>query len=186
MKTVILCGGRGTRLREHTEFIPKPLVRVGGMPILWHIMKIYSHYGFNDFVLCLGYKGDMIKDFFLNYEQKSSDFTLNLKRKQITIHNSNVEDWNIIFAETGLNTLTGSRIKRIEKYVNEDNFFLTYGDGVSDINIKSLLDFHKAHHKIGTVTAVRPVARFGLLDIEKKGHQITDFTKKNLVCRAGI
>ena len=128
MKTVILCGGRGTRLREHTEFIPKPLVRVGGMPILWHIMKIYSHYGFNDFVLCLGYKGDMIKDFFLNYEQKSSDFTLNLKRKQITIHNSNVEDWNIIFAETGLNTLTGSRIKRIEKYVNEDNFFLTYGD----------------------------------------------------------
>jgi glucose-1-phosphate cytidylyltransferase len=178
-KVVILCGGKGTRMQEETEFKPKPLVEVGGRPILWHIMKIYSHYGFNDFVLCLGYRGYMIKDFFLKYNDYSNDFRLNLKSEQIKIYDSITEDWNITFADTGLKSQTGSRIKRIEKYIDEDNFFMTYGDGVSDINIKKLLEFHNGHKKIGTVTAVRPLARFGMLKLD--GNNIKDFTKENLM-----
>ncbi|MBD3361818.1 glucose-1-phosphate cytidylyltransferase [Candidatus Woesearchaeota archaeon] len=178
-KVVILCGGQGTRLREETEFKPKPLVNIGNLPILWHIMKIYSHYGFNDFVLCLGYKGDMIKRFFMDLEWKKSDFTLNLKSKSQLNHSAPEEsDWNVTFAETGLTANTGARIKRIQKYINEDNFFLTYGDGVADIDINQLLNFHKSHSKIGTVTAVRPLSRFGLLTM--KGNQVLDFTKKYL------
>ena len=181
MKVVILCGGQGTRLREETEFKPKPLVEIGGMPILWHIMKTYSHYGFKDFVLCLGYKGNMIKNFFLNYDKLSRDFTYNPNSNKITKHGENdIEDWNITFAETGLNSETGSRIKKIEKYIDGDNFFLTYGDGVSNINIKELLDFHLKNGKIGTVTSVRPLTRFGLLEIEENNN-ITSFTKKRLV-----
>jgi glucose-1-phosphate cytidylyltransferase len=181
MKTIILCGGHGMRLREETEFKPKPLVEIGGLPILWHIMKIYSHYGFNDFVLCLGHKGHMIKDYFLNYENRISDFTLNLKNKKITTYSPDIENWNITFVDTGLNTNTGGRIKRVEKYINEDNFFLTYGDGVSDINIKELLKFHQNHKKIGTVVAVRPIARFGLLELNKSSDAIISFSKKNLI-----
>jgi glucose-1-phosphate cytidylyltransferase len=181
MKTIILCGGQGMRLREETEFKPKSLVEIGGLPILWHIMKIYSHYGFNDFVLCLGHKGHIIKDYFLNYENRVSDFTLNLKNKKMTTYNPDIENWNITFANTGLNTNTGGRIKRIEKYINEDNFFLTYGDGVSDINIKQLLKFHQNHKKIGTVLAVKPIARFGLLELEKSSDAVINFSKKTLV-----
>jgi len=181
MKVVILCGGQGTRLREETEFKPKPLVEIGGMPILWHIMKIYSNYGFKDFVLCLGYKGYMIKDFFLNYDKRTKDFTLNTHNNSIIHHNNDeIEDWNITFAETGLNSETGSRIKKIEKYIKEDYFFLTYGDGVSNINIKELLGFHLSHGKIATVTSVRPLTRFGLLSIENE-NKISSFIKKNLV-----
>ncbi|HLD86894.1 MAG TPA: glucose-1-phosphate cytidylyltransferase [Candidatus Nanoarchaeia archaeon] len=180
MKAVILCGGRGTRMREETEFRPKPLVEIGGMPILWHIMKIYAHYGVNDFVLCLGYKGHMIKQFFLDLEVYNKDVTYNPKTKKLIHHYpQDVEDWNITFAETGQDSLTGSRIKQIEKYIDEENFYLTYGDGVSDINLKDLLAFHLKQKKIGTVTAIRPIARFGALSINNG--VVVDFTKKNIM-----
>jgi glucose-1-phosphate cytidylyltransferase len=180
VKAVILCGGRGTRLREETEFKPKPLVEIGGMPILWHIMKSYSQYGVKDFILCLGYKGDKIKDYFLNYDTNSHSFNLNLKSKNVDIIGNNSEDWNITFVDTGLEAETGARIKRIEKYIDGDEFFLTYGDGVADIDIDELYRFHKEHGKIGTVTAVRPLSRFGLLDIDGS-NKVTDFSKKALV-----
>ena len=180
MKAVILCGGRGTRLREETEFKPKPLVEIGGKPMLWHIMKIYSQYGIKDFILCLGYKGDMIKDYFLNYETRAHDFNINLKSGKLNVLNNSMEDWNITCVDTGLNSETGSRIKKIEKYIDDDEFFLTYGDGVADINIDELYKFHKDHGKIGTVTAVRPLSRFGLLSISGE-NLITDFSKKALV-----
>ncbi len=180
-KVVILCGGQGTRLREETEYKPKPLVLVGGKPILWHIMSIYSHYGFNDFVLCLGYKSEMIKQYFLNYDSQLHDFSLNLRTKSMKIHNADkIPDWNITFAETGLNANTGSRIKQIEKYIDGDTFFMTYGDGVADVDIHKLLEFHNAHGKIGTVTTVRPSTRFGNLTINDT-NAITDFTKKLLI-----
>lgn len=178
-KVIILCGGMGTRLREETEFKPKPLVPIGGKPILWHIMNIYSHYGFNDFVLCLGYKGDMIKQYFLNYNDFEGDFTLNLKTNKKQTAASKIPDWNITFADTGLLSETGSRIKQIEKYVGGDKFFLTYGDGVSNVNISDLLKFHNNHGKIATVTTVRPITRFGNLSISN-GNIITDFTKKTV------
>lgn len=178
-KVVILCGGRGTRLQEETEFKPKALVEIGGKPILWHIMKIYSHYGFNDFIFCLGYKGNLIKEFFLNYSTFTNDFRLSLRNKEMKTYNNATEDWNIIFADTGIDAQTGSRIKQIEKYVDEDNFFMTYGDGVSDVNIKNLLEYHKNHGKTGTVTAVRPLARFGQLKLD--GNLVIDFTKETLV-----
>jgi glucose-1-phosphate cytidylyltransferase len=166
-KVVILCGGMGTRLREETEFRPKPLVEIGGKPILWHIMKIYSHYGFNDFVLCLGYKGQMIKDYFLNYRVMNSDFTLRLDApEQPCFHNTHgQEDWTITFAETGAEAMTGARVKRIEKYIDTDFFLLTYGDGVADLDVSALWQFHLEHGKIGTVTGVRPKSRFGELSV---------------------
>jgi glucose-1-phosphate cytidylyltransferase len=165
MKVVILAGGMGTRLREETEYRPKPMVLVGGKPLLWHIMKIYDYFGFHDFVICLGYKGDMIKKYFLNYETMNSDFTINLgNRDNLVLHNDHTErHWNITLAETGETTMTGARIKRIEKYIDDETFMLTYGDAVSDINIAHLLDFHFSHGKIGTVTGVHPPSRFGEL-----------------------
>lgn len=164
---VILCGGMGTRLREETEYRPKPLVEIGGKPILWHIMKAYSHFGFNEFILCLGYKGYMIKDYFLNYRIMQSDFTLRLgKPDQLRFHDSGRhEDWSITFAETGAEAMTGARVKRIEKYIEGDCFMLTYGDGVADLNISNLLRFHFEHGKIGTVTGVRPKSRYGELSV---------------------
>jgi len=177
MKVVILCGGMGTRLREETEYRPKPLVEIGGKPMLWHIMKIYAYYGFKDFALCLGYKGKMIKDYFLNYEIMNSDFTLKLESKGIEFHNSYKEkDWIITFAETGKNAMTGARIKRIEKYIDTELFMLTYGDGVADINIQELLKFHKSHNKIGTVTGVSPSSRFGELVVTED--QVKKFSEK--------
>ncbi len=166
-QVVILCGGMGTRLREETEFRPKPLVEIGGKPILWHIMKIYSHYGFKDFVLCLGYKGLMIKEYFLNYRVMQSDFTLRLDvPEQPRFHTAEGQvDWSITFAETGAEAMTGARVKRIAKYINEENFLLTYGDGVADINIAKLVEFHLGHGKIGTVTGVRPRSRYGELSV---------------------
>jgi glucose-1-phosphate cytidylyltransferase len=177
VKVVILCGGMGTRLREETEFKPKPMVEIGGKPILWHIMKIYAFHGFKDFVLCLGYKGEKIKEYILNYEMMSCDITVKLGSGNVKVHNSPQEQgWQITLADTGKNAMTGARVKRIEKYVDGDFFMLSYGDGVADIDIKKLLEFHKSHGKIGTVTGVRPSSRFGELVIE--GGQVVEFSEK--------
>jgi glucose-1-phosphate cytidylyltransferase len=178
IKIIILAGGKGTRIAEESEFRPKPMIKVGGKPILWHIMKIYASYGFTDFVFCLGYKGEMIKEHFLNYKALNSDFTITLgDRDSIKIHGSNSEDhWTVTLANTGLETMTGSRMKKIERYIDGDIFMLTYGDGVADINIKELLSFHLSHKKIGTVTGVHPPSRFGELAISDK--HVSAFTEK--------
>jgi glucose-1-phosphate cytidylyltransferase len=167
MQAVILCGGLGTRLREETEFRPKPLVEVGGRPILWHIMKLYAHHGFRDFVLCLGYRGNMIKEYFLNYEAMNNDFTICLGRQHgINYHDEHKEqDFYVTLADTGLDTMTGGRVKQIEKYIQEDTFMVTYGDGVADVDIRAVIDFHRAHGRIATVTTVRPTSRFGVLEV---------------------
>ncbi|MFA6104993.1 MAG: sugar phosphate nucleotidyltransferase [Patescibacteria group bacterium] len=175
MKTIILCGGTGTRMKEETEFKPKPLVLVGGKPILWHIMKTYAHYGYNDFILALGYKGDMIKQYFLNWRNYTNDFTLSTKNHEITFHNNDVDDFKITFVETGENSLTGERVRRCAKYLGTDDFMITYGDGLADINIKQLVDFHKTQNTIGTTTAVHHINRFGLLDIDFKTNKLKGF-----------
>jgi len=178
MQVVILCGGFGTRLREETEYRPKPMVHIGNKPILWHIMKIYAYYGHHDFILTLGYKGDMIKQYFLNYEVMSNDVTLELGRPgSMSMHQSHTETgWNITLANTGEKTLKGGRLKRVEKYLEGDTFMLTYGDGVADIDINKLVDFHYSHGKMVTVTGVRPIARFGELVIE--GSRVQSFQEK--------
>lgn len=179
MKAVILCGGQGTRLREETEYRPKPLVEIGGRPILWHIMKSYAHFGIQDFVLCLGYKGNMIKDYFLNYEAMNNDFTICLGEKhQLTYHDNHQEqDYKVTLANTGLDSMTGGRIKNIQKYIDEDTFMVTYGDGLSNVNINELLKFHKSHQRLATVTTMRPLSRFGILDLNDQG-QVVDFAEK--------
>ncbi len=177
-KVVILCGGLGTRLREETEFKPKPMVEIGDKPILWHIMKIYAHYGFHDFVLCLGYKGESIKEYFSNYEILNNDFTIKLGReKKITMHNTLDEnEWTVTLVNTGDKALKGARVKRIEKFIPDDVFMLTYGDGVADIDVRKLLDFHNSHGKIGTVTGVRPPSLFGELLVD--GSKALSFSEK--------
>ena len=179
MKVVILCGGQGTRLREETEFRPKPLVAVGERPILWHIMKLFSHAGLRDFVLCLGYRGDMIKEYFLNYEAMNNDFTICLgKHQAVQFHEAHSEqDFHVCLADTGQETMTGGRLKRVARYIDSDTFILTYGDGLADVDIHALLDFHQAHGKLATVTTVRPPSRFGLLDLEEDGH-VSRFAEK--------
>jgi len=182
MKVVILCGGLGTRLREETEYRPKPMVDVGGKPILWHIMKIYAHHGFTDFLLCLGYRGSMIKQYFLDYESMVSDFSITLGKHdgRIQYHNSHDEkSFTVMLVETGLETLTGGRLKRIQQYIPDDTFMVTYGDGLADIDVRKLVDFHRAHGKIATVTAVRPVSRFGKLDVASDG-TVQEFSEKPL------
>jgi glucose-1-phosphate cytidylyltransferase len=178
VKTVILCGGLGTRLREETEYRPKPMVDIGGRPILWHIMKLYAHHGFREFVLCLGYKGHVIKEYFLNYEALNNDFTMCLGRDaRIRYDNSHEEqNFTVTLADTGLNTMTGGRIKRIQKYVDNSRFLMTYGDGVADVDIPELLRFHESHGKLATLTSVRPVSRFGVIDLE--GEKVTHFLEK--------
>ena len=175
---VILCGGLGTRIREETEQIPKPMVNVGNKPILWHIMKIYSYYGYKNFILCLGYKGHKIKDYFYNYQMISCDFTIELgKHRSTKMHGINdIEDWKVTMADTGVNTLKGGRIKRIEKYIKDDKFMLTYGDGLANINVNNLVKFHEKHGKIGTVTGVRPPSRFGEMEVNE--NQVLSFTEK--------
>jgi glucose-1-phosphate cytidylyltransferase len=179
MKVVLLCGGLGTRMREETEFRPKPLVEVGGRPILWHIMKLYAHYGFSDFVLCLGYKGNMIKEYFLNYEAMNNDFTICLGKESHIEYNGRHEeqDFRITLAETGLETMTGGRLKRARQYITDDCFMMTYGDGVSDVDIPRLLEFHRSHGKLATVTTFRPISRFGILDIDDT-NQVLNFIEK--------
>jgi len=166
MKVIILAGGLGTRLSEETDIKPKPMVEIGGKPILWHIMKIYSHYGFNDFVICLGYKGYVIKEYFANYFLHQSDVTINLKENNMEIHQSKAEPWKITLVDTGLNTMTGGRIKRVQKYIGNEAFMLTYGDGVGNVDIHALLTFHKSHKKYATVTSVQPSGRFGALNLD--------------------
>ncbi len=179
MKVAILCGGVGTRLREETEFRPKPLVEVGGRPILWHIMKLYAHHGFRDFVLCLGYRGSMIKEYFLNYEAMNNDFTICLGKESRLEYNDNHEEQNfrITLADTGLETMTGGRLRRARKYLSDDCFMVTYGDGVSDVDIRGLVEFHKSHGRLATVTTFRPASRFGILDINSD-NQVQNFIEK--------
>jgi glucose-1-phosphate cytidylyltransferase len=169
MKTVILCGGLGTRLSEETQIKPKPMVEIGGKPILWHIMKIYESHNINDFILALGYKSEFIKDYFLNYQERLSDFKINLQTGEKIFKNIHKENWEITLVDTGLDTLTGGRLLRLKQYLSGETFMLTYGDGVADVDISSLLKFHKKHGKIATVTSVRPPARFGGMTIDENG-----------------
>jgi len=179
MKTIILCGGEGTRLKEETEYKPKPMVEIGGKPILWHIMKMYAHFGFKEFVLALGYKGNVIRDYFLNYEFYNNDFTITLgNHNDIAVHeNSDETGWKVTLVETGVKTMTGSRIKQCERYIGEDNFMVTYGDGLADIDISKLVEYHKDHGKIGTLTGINPPSRFGELHV--KENQVTEFSEKS-------
>lgn len=175
MKVVILAGGLGTRLSEETAARPKPMVEIGGKPIVWHIMKSYSQHGFRDFVLCLGYRGYMMKEWFANYFLHSSDVTINLKTNEVNVHSTHSEDWNITLVDTGETTQTGGRVKRVARYI-DSRFMLTYGDGVGDIDLRRLAAFHEAHGKIATVTGVQPVGRFGRLDM--KGDKVASFVEK--------
>jgi len=176
---VILCGGRGTRLREQTEFIPKPLVEIGGKPILWHIMKVYQSFGFKRFILCLGYKGDMIKKYFLDYEYLNNDFTMKLgpSGKSVSVYNNDDEDIEITFADTGLETHTGGRIKAIEKYIDTDLFMVTYGDGVGDVDLQKLLEFHRSKGKIATLTGVKTPSKYGTI-VADRNDTIFSFAEK--------
>jgi glucose-1-phosphate cytidylyltransferase len=177
MKVVLLAGGLGTRLSEETVLKPKPMVEIGGMPILWHIMKIYSSYGFNDFIICLGYKGYVIKEYFANYFLHRSDVTIDLKDNSIKVHDSHAEPWTITLVDTGKDTMTGGRIKRIQQYTNNETFMLTYGDGVGNINILELVKYHKNKGKICTVTSVQPSGRFGAININDD-HMVDSFMEK--------
>ncbi|PQA90540.1 glucose-1-phosphate cytidylyltransferase [Chryseobacterium piscicola] len=170
MKVVILAGGLGTRLMEETEARPKPMVEIGGKPILWHIMKIYETYGYNDFVLCLGYKAQSIKEYFLNYYLYNSDVTIELEKNKVDVHFSNSESFKVTLVDTGLMTNTAGRIKKIQKYVKDETFMLTYGDGVSDVNITNLVEFHKTHGKLATLTSIQTPGRFGNIEMDDEGN----------------
>ena len=176
MKVAILAGGLGTRLSEETVLKPKPMVQIGGRPILWHIMKMYAAHGFKEFVLALGYKSEVIKDYFINYRHHAHSLTVDLSSGHVTVHNGDCEDWRIHLLDTGLSTETGGRVKQIAQYIGPEPFMLTYGDGVSNVDIRQLLNFHRDHGKMATVTAVRPAARFG--DLSLDGNRVAKFTEK--------
>jgi glucose-1-phosphate cytidylyltransferase len=176
MKVAILAGGVGTRLVEETEIKPKPMVEIGGRPILWHIMMHYSHYGFGDFVIALGYKGEVIKKYMVDYCSLNSNLTVNLLTGKVIIHDGYKPDWTVELVDTGIPTLTGGRIKRLAPYLKDETFMLTWGDGVSDINLRDLVAFHRSHGKLATLTAVRPTARFGHLDLD--GNVVREFSEK--------
>jgi glucose-1-phosphate cytidylyltransferase len=177
MKAVILAGGLGTRISEETDLKPKPMIPIGGMPILWHIMKMYSHYGINEFIVCCGYKGYVIKEYFANYFLHMSDVTFNMSENRMTVHNQKAEPWKVTLVDTGDDTMTGGRLKRVASYIqDEDIFCLTYGDGLSDVNITELIAFHKAQNVKATVTAVLPPGRFGALDVA--GDRVNSFREK--------
>lgn len=180
MKTVILAGGFGTRISEESHLKPKPMIEIGEQPILWHIMKSYSHYGFNDFIICCGYKQYKIKEFFADYYLHTSDVTFDFSAEnRMTVHTNHAEPWKVTLVDTGLNTMTGGRVKRIQKYVGDETFMMTYGDGVSDIDINALVNYHKGHGKTATLTAVNVGQRFGVLDIGKD-NGINSFREKNM------
>lgn len=178
MKVVILAGGFGTRISEESHLKPKPMVEIGDKPILWHIMKEYSYYGFNEFVICLGYKAHSIKEFFADYFLHTSDVTFDLAKNEMTVHDNFAEPWKVTLVDTGLNTMTGGRVKRIQKYIGNETFMLTYGDGVSDVNIKELVEFHKKNKKIATLTAINVGQKFGVLDINEN-NEIQAFREKD-------
>jgi glucose-1-phosphate cytidylyltransferase len=179
MKAVILAGGYGSRISEETDKVPKPMVEIGGKPILWHIMKIYSSYGINDFIICLGYKGYVIKEYFSNYFLHTSDVTIDLRTNSMEIHHKYSESWKVTLIDTGLNTMTGGRLKKIKNYLNKNEpFFVTYGDGLSDVNIKDSLDFHNKHGKLVTVTAVCAPGRFGVLTTNQEGTTVEKIIEK--------
>lgn len=169
MKVVIFAGGLGTRLSEETGIRPKPMVEIGGKPIIWHIMKMYGSFGFNDFIICLGYKGYVIKEYFMHYYMHNSDLTIELKNNKVDVHFSTAEAFKVTLVDTGLNTKTAGRLKRVQKYIGNEDFMLTYGDGVADVNLGDLLEFHQSHGKIATVTAVQPEGRFGSIEINGNG-----------------
>jgi glucose-1-phosphate cytidylyltransferase len=184
MKAIILAGGYGTRLSEYTSAIPKPMVTIGDRPIIWHIMNTYSKYGVKDFNIALGYKAERIKEFFLNYRSLNSDFSVDLLTGNSTFHQTEKTDWNVTLVDTGLDSMTGGRVKRMQKYIGNETFMLTYGDGLTDINIKDLLDFHKSHGKMVTISAVHPAARFGELDIIDE--KVVSFKEKPQVMQGWI
>jgi glucose-1-phosphate cytidylyltransferase len=177
LKVVILAGGRGTRISEETDVRPKPMVEIGGKPILWHIMKIYSHYGFNDFIICCGYKGYLIKEYFHHYYFHHADLTVDLAKNSIEYHHSKAEPWRVTLVDTGINTMTGGRIKRIKEYTDNEPFLLTYGDGLSDININKLIEFHRESGKKTTLSAVQTFGRFGALEIDHN-NSVSTFIEK--------
>lgn len=177
MKVAILAGGYGSRLSEETEVKPKPMVEIGGKPILWHILKIYSHYGFNDFVICLGYKGYVIKEYFANYFLHMADVTFDMEDNSMTVHNRTAEPWKVTLVDTGQETMTGGRIKRIAPYIDEDTFMVTYGDGLTDQNIEELVDFHKTVGTLATMTIVQPAGRFGSVDVNPD-NRVNSFMEK--------
>ena len=184
MKVIILAGGFGTRLSEYTESIPKPMVQIGGKPMLWHIMNAYSNFGHKDFYIALGYKAENIKDYFLKYRELNSDFTIDLDKGELTTHQKHSVDWKVTLVDTGINSMTGGRVKRMKEHIGKETFMLTYGDGLADININDLLSFHNKHGKMVTVTAVHPGARFGELDIDDD--IVTSFKEKPQLAQGWI
>ncbi|MEO8064316.1 MAG: glucose-1-phosphate cytidylyltransferase [Pseudomonadota bacterium] len=176
MKAVILAGGLGTRLSEESHLKPKPMIEIGGKPILWHIMKIFSHHGINDFVVCLGYKGYVIKEYFANYFLHMADVTFDVAKNSMEVHQNYVEPWRVTLVDTGPDTMTGGRLRRVKSYVGNETFCFTYGDGVSDVNIRSLIDFHRAHGKLATITAIQPPGRYGALNLDER--VVTSFQEK--------
>ncbi len=177
MKVVIFAGGLGTRISEETDTRPKPMVEIGGKPILWHIMKIYSQFGFNDFIICLGYKGYVIKEYFMHYFLHNSDITIDIANNKVETHDSNTEAFKVTLVDTGLNTKTAGRLKQVQKYIGNEDFMLTYGDGVCDVNLEELVQFHKTHNKIATVTSIQLDARFGGMDVGTDG-EVLSFREK--------
>ncbi len=177
MKVVIFAGGLGTRISEETDTRPKPMVEIGGKPILWHIMKIYSHFGFNEFIICLGYKGYVIKEYFMHYFLHNSDITIDIANNKVETHDSNTEAFKVTLVDTGLNTKTAGRLKQVQKYIGNEDFMLTYGDGVCNVNLKELVQFHKEHNKIATVTSIQMDARFGGMDVGSGG-EVLSFREK--------
>lgn len=178
MKVVILAGGKGTRISEESRVKPKPMIEIGGMPIIWHIMKLYSSYGFNEFIICCGYKGQMIKEYFIHYYSYQSDSTFSLADSKVIVHENYIEPWKVTLANTGLNTLTAGRVLRVKDYIEDDEFMLTYGDGVSNVNIQKLIDFHHQNGRIATITTTQPPGRFGAMKIDSETNQVKGFKEK--------
>ncbi len=177
MKTVILAGGLGTRISEESHLKPKPMIEIGGKPIIWHIMKIYSHYGINNFIICLGYKGYIVKEYFANYFLHTSDVTIDMSNNQLIVHQQYAESWKVTLIDTGENTMTGGRLKKVSKYLDDEDFCFTYGDGITNVNIQDLISFHKQQGTYATVTAVQPPGRFGIMDVNK--NFVTNFIEKS-------